>query len=498
MPETEGHAFICYVREDGEQVARLTELLTNAGIPVWRDTENLWPGEDWRQKIREAITDGAFAFIPVFSSRSVSRGTSGQHEELYLAAEEMRKRPPGAVWMLPVRFDECELPKLDLGGGRYLDAIQRTDLFGDAAERQAERLVEAVRRIFAAPAPPPPRPDAEAPVLDQDIQAPDRVEEIKKALRDPDGDTRLYDLVVPQAEATMLNYPDTARFPTEGTVTAMQVADQVEDYWRVMDPLLDTLVVGGMWSKETHAHTWREVIERVARARGGDTGNVARLEVRWFPLLPLLYAGGLAAVLRDNYAFLRAIAVDSSVRDPYGSVAAVARAHAFQPFNSSPLSAQILALRSSGEVVDQEVVDALASRRRGNRYTPVSDYVHDRLRPKFSGVIPDDEHYDDIFDRFEIILALLIADEGAQALPPKGEPPQGPWIPKPVAGRFTWRDRHSRGDQLVERRMWRELNREGDRWPPLGGGLFGGSVERAKAAFDEFLEIAASARSRRF
>ena len=502
MPEIEGHAFICYVREDSHYADRVTSLLKSAGIPVWRDTESLWPGEDWRHKIREAITKGAFAFLPIFSPQSVSKGISGQHEELYLAAEEMRKRPPDAVWMLPVRFDECDLPKLDLGGGRLLDSIQRTDLFGKEEDRQAERLVHAVQRILTAPTPAgtptPLLPAVEtAPAGYLDTHASNRVEEIKSALRHPAGDIRMYDLLVPLAETIHDLLADTQRFPTEGAVSAMQIASQVEDYWRILDPLLDTLVVGGMWSTALYEHTWSEVIERVARARGGESGNVVRLEVRWFPLLPMLYAGGLAAVYRSNFAFLRTIAVDATVNDLHGRIAAVARAHPFQAFKELPISAQILALRASGEVVDQTVVDALANGSRGKRYTPVSDHLHDRLRPKFARLIPEDDRYADIFDRLEIIIALLIADERALAEPPAGEHWRGPWIPAPVGGRFTWRDRYAKGDQLLERRLRSELVRDGDRWPPLAGGLFGGSVDRALAAFGQFLDAAEAARSRR-
>jgi hypothetical protein len=65
-----GHAFISYVHEDAEQVDHLQTTLQAAGVRVWRDTEDLWPGEDWRAKIRAAITDDALVFIACFSSRS--------------------------------------------------------------------------------------------------------------------------------------------------------------------------------------------------------------------------------------------------------------------------------------------------------------------------------------------------------------------------------------------------------------------------------------------
>ena len=42
-----GHVFISYVREDAQHVDRLELILEAAGVQVWRDTEALWPGQDW-------------------------------------------------------------------------------------------------------------------------------------------------------------------------------------------------------------------------------------------------------------------------------------------------------------------------------------------------------------------------------------------------------------------------------------------------------------------
>jgi TIR domain len=143
-----GHAFLSYVREDSQAVDRLQRLLEAAGIRVWRDTDDLWPGEDWRIRIRRAITDDALAFIACFSSNSVSRETSYQNEELLLAIEQLRLRRPGDPWLIPVRFDDCAIPDWDIGGGRTLASIQRVDLFGDRGHEGVARLVAAVLRIL--------------------------------------------------------------------------------------------------------------------------------------------------------------------------------------------------------------------------------------------------------------------------------------------------------------------------------------------------------------
>jgi len=72
----------------------------------------------------------------------------------------LRLRRPDDPWLIPVRFDECEIPDRDIGGGRTLTSIQRADLFGDRSDENATRLVVAIRRILSV------NSDAEGPEED--------------------------------------------------------------------------------------------------------------------------------------------------------------------------------------------------------------------------------------------------------------------------------------------------------------------------------------------
>jgi hypothetical protein len=143
-----GHAFISYVRDDSLKVDALQQVLENSGVRVWRDTADLWPGEDWRAKIRHAITDDALVFLACFSHKSVARKKSYQNEELVLAIDQMRLRRPDEPWLIPVRFDDCDIPDFDVGGGRSFSSIQRADLFDDRFDEAAARLTGAVLRIL--------------------------------------------------------------------------------------------------------------------------------------------------------------------------------------------------------------------------------------------------------------------------------------------------------------------------------------------------------------
>ncbi len=162
----QGHAFISYVREDSGAVDALQRSLEAAGVPVWRDRASLWPGEDWRAKIKEAITRDALVFIACFSSHTAARQKSHFYEELLLAIEQLRLRRPHDLWLIPVRLDDCEVPELELGPGRTLTSIQQADLFGEKRDLATRRLVAVVqRRLGQSAARPAEGPAVELPPL---------------------------------------------------------------------------------------------------------------------------------------------------------------------------------------------------------------------------------------------------------------------------------------------------------------------------------------------
>jgi hypothetical protein len=143
-----GHAFVSYVREDSGRVDRLQSALGDAGVRVWRDTAHLWPGQDWRDEIRRAITADSLAFIACFSDSTGRRDVTYQREELTLAVEQMRLQAPDRPWLIPVRFAPCDIPDLDLGSGRSLTFLQHVDLFDGSWERGIPRLLRAVLGVL--------------------------------------------------------------------------------------------------------------------------------------------------------------------------------------------------------------------------------------------------------------------------------------------------------------------------------------------------------------
>ena len=64
--------FLSYASEDRKRVKGIYDRLKAEGFKPWMDTEDLLPGQAWKQEIAKAIRESDFAIV-VLSSVSVSK-----------------------------------------------------------------------------------------------------------------------------------------------------------------------------------------------------------------------------------------------------------------------------------------------------------------------------------------------------------------------------------------------------------------------------------------
>ena len=110
-------------------------------------------------------------------------------------------------------------------------------------------------------------------------------------------------------------------------------------------------------------------------------------------------------------------------------------------------------------------------------YTPASDHLHARCLALVAPLYPEPEAFDLAFDRFEYIQSLVARDDEARE---GGHFFNGRWMWR--AGAPEWK-----GFPDVRSVVRDEVGRDGESWPYLAAGLFGGSLKRlneVKEAFD--------------
>jgi TIR domain len=102
-------AFISYARRDLAFARYLTEALTDRDGEVWVDWHDISPGEEWAERIREAI-EAADAFIPILTPDWLA---SSVCQTQFVQADELGKR------LIPVLRRE-----LDEGGAALPKSLQ--------------------------------------------------------------------------------------------------------------------------------------------------------------------------------------------------------------------------------------------------------------------------------------------------------------------------------------------------------------------------------------
>ena len=126
--------FLCHASEDKPIVRTLHARLTALGFKPWLDEIDINPGVKWESEIEEAVYNSHVVLVFV-STASIKKAGFVQ-KEIYYALERALEMPDGTVFIMPVRLDECLLPK-------RLRKWQAVDLFTEQGEK---RLIEALSK----------------------------------------------------------------------------------------------------------------------------------------------------------------------------------------------------------------------------------------------------------------------------------------------------------------------------------------------------------------
>jgi hypothetical protein len=103
---------LSYGRPDVAVVHSVWKTLREARVSAWMDIENIRAGEDWRPAIKAAMK--VSQLVVVFLSKRVVAREGYLQAEIVDALDMQRTKPPGSIFIVPVRLDDCELhPRLE-------------------------------------------------------------------------------------------------------------------------------------------------------------------------------------------------------------------------------------------------------------------------------------------------------------------------------------------------------------------------------------------------
>jgi hypothetical protein len=235
-----------------------------------------------------------------------------------------------------------------------------------------------------------------------------------------------------------------------------------------LEMLMALLANGCYWGSSSQSLLWLRAVARMvdlSPVRPGASNPVYRA-LRRYPACILLYAAGVACVASRNFATLKIL-----MKDPRTSIDAPIEGNKDSPLTSKLVAPYILSEDALNRCSNPE----------GLRYR-TSVRLHGLLRETLRALIPNDSDYDDAFDRFEYLFALVYIE-------------LKPGVGAPI-GRFGLKFSRLFGasSSNVGEILLNEQEAQGQDWGPLKSGFFKSAADfvAAEQNFREFVLAQAS------
>lgn len=218
-----------------------------------------------------------------------------------------------------------------------------------------------------------------------------KITKVKRLLSDDSSTIELHDFMVEEVRH-FLSQSSEDNFKVAGQFSAEELLQRISKYEGIAFDLCMLLATISYWAKPTHKQILQKILARSADRLENKSGLSVWLSLRWYPLLLEMYCAGIAAVAAQHY--------DSLANVFYTRIESFEH-NKEQHFVESVTDAMIEWKRSA-------VFNQIPGHDR--YHAPVSEYLFKLLQPKLDDTLFIGKEYENAFDEFEILLALVVAD----------------------------------------------------------------------------------------
>lgn len=282
---------------------------------------------------------------------------------------------------------------------------------------------------------------------------------LKQLIPEPRERIRLDDLVNYEIRGA-LDDLNPELFPTDQSpINADTIGTRLARYEQAVDRLRTVAILLARWGNAEQRPTLARIVARLAdQASVRSGGYVAWAGLQWHPVLFLIYTGGVAALAAGNYE----------------NLAAIANTHvSFRETGQRSRTVLETAVTGIGEADSEEVFKRLPGYER--YYVPRSEYLFRAVQSRLEDLLFLGNTYEELFDRYETIQALIYIDFRLQT---QG----GAWGP---LGRFAWKYRHS-PDAPPFKTLLDQTAGGAEGGQLLKAGFFSGQPDRLQKAAEAF------------
>ncbi len=215
------------------------------------------------------------------------------------------------------------------------------------------------------------------------------------------------------------------------------------------------------WGDQSQRQLLGKILTRLAEAERPTGGLVVWLHLTAYPVLATMYAAGIAALAADRYDML------------YTALLTPVRWS--RSLNGELLPIVVPIAREVTEIFDN--FKTLPGYER--KYVPRSEHLLVTLQPIIEDLLFLGRGYEELFDQFEIMLALVYADQKPGFTSRFWGPP----------GRFAYKERSFLGEGKPFTGFVNAVLKQGQNWPGFSAGFFNGSLDRFKEVAQGYAEL---------
>jgi hypothetical protein len=283
------------------------------------------------------------------------------------------------------------------------------------------------------------------------------IEKTKEYLSDSRYKIKLHDIFNQKLREVVALLADDQFKAQGGTFSDEEFIKRIKLYEDIVKEIQAMTTCVAYWGNNDHYQLLSKTIARICDNFNPESGLTVWLNLKWYPVFLLLYSAGIAAVSAKNYNALATILTTKvrSSRSTYETTAV-----------TLPIG------EAAADLYD--VFKRLPGHQR--QYMPRSEYLFKLLQPGLDDLLFLGRDYEQMFDRFEVFLALVYADL-------EYKPSGGIWAP---VGRFGWKYKSRGRAENIYGEIVKEANMFKSEWPPLKAGLFDGSIDRFLDVSTEF------------
>ncbi|MBY0381940.1 MAG: caspase family protein [Xanthobacteraceae bacterium] len=284
---------------------------------------------------------------------------------------------------------------------------------------------------------------------------------LKRLIADPTQKIKLNDFINEVLRKTSESLSQ-EQFAINAPVTNEGFSARIQKYEEAIADLTVVVILLARWADPDQLNFLEKIYSRISEIEYPQAGPVVWIRLFWYPLLFLMYAGGISALSAHRSTALRV-----SIFSPIYSERRI--------LDQTNPPAILAVVSYMTEIVEQ--FKRLPGYERA--YVPRSEHIYKRLQPLLEDQLFLGRSYDQLFDDFEIILALSYADLRDK------DPTTHVWGPP---GRFAWKHTSGRGPSPYERFVSSAKNRGGN-WDLLDEGFFSGSDKRFSDIADAYRNL---------